>query len=144
MVSKVISDSLARDQTLAAGLVSRFSQWKPPGCLVADARPSERAATRGDDVLVLTISMHLPFTQKWWCGAEGIDRVVMLSDFKNREVGQNYGLRDNGLLARAVFVIAAARQRVASRGHTRSILRRVQEREYWFRCRITRNAPTAP
>ncbi|MBY0307128.1 MAG: thiol peroxidase [Phycisphaerales bacterium] len=68
---------------------------------------NQRAAGLGDGVVVLTVSMDLPFAQKRWCGAAGIDRVVTLSDFKRREVGERYGLRmaENGLLARAVTVI---------------------------------------
>ncbi|MBX3358227.1 MAG: thiol peroxidase [Phycisphaeraceae bacterium] len=70
---------------------------------------NERAASLDSDVVILTVSMDLPFAQKRWCGAEGIDRVVMLSDSKNREAGKRYGvlIRENGLLARAVFVIDA-------------------------------------
>lgn len=58
---------------------------------------------------VLCISKDLPFAQKQFCGAEGIDRVVMLSDFRN-DFGNNYGvlITDGpmrGLLSRAVVVI---------------------------------------
>ena len=35
-----------------------------------------------DDVVVLTISMDLPFAQKRWCGAAGVDKVITLSDTK--------------------------------------------------------------
>lgn len=70
---------------------------------------NERASSLGDGVVVLTVSMDLPFAQKRWCGAAGVDRVITLSDSKRREVGQHYGLRirENGLLARAVTVIDA-------------------------------------
>ena len=70
---------------------------------------NERASSLGDRVVVLTVSMDLPFAQKRWCGAAGVDRVITLSDSKRREVGQHYGLRirENGLLARAVTVIDA-------------------------------------
>lgn len=68
---------------------------------------NERASALGDQIVVLTVSMDLPFTQKKWCGAAGIDRVVTLSDSKLRQVGDRYALRirENGLLARAVTVI---------------------------------------
>lgn len=58
---------------------------------------------------VLCISKDLPFAQKEFCGAEGIDRVVMLSDFRNN-FGSTYGvqIKDGamrGLLSRAVIVV---------------------------------------
>ena len=58
---------------------------------------------------VLCISKDLPFAQKEFCGAEGIDHVVMLSDFRN-DFGTDYGvqIKDGpmrGLLSRAVVVI---------------------------------------
>lgn len=68
---------------------------------------NERASALGAGVVVITVSMDLPMTQKKWCGAAGIERVVTLSDYKYRQVGAEYGLRiqQTGLLARAVTVI---------------------------------------
>lgn len=58
---------------------------------------------------VLCISKDLPFAQKQFCGAEGIDHVVMLSDFRT-DFGNNYGVQIadgpmRGLLSRAVIVV---------------------------------------
>jgi len=58
---------------------------------------------------VLCISKDLPFAQKAFCGAEGIDRVIMLSDFRS-DFGMQYGVQlaegpMRGLLSRAVVVI---------------------------------------
>jgi thiol peroxidase len=58
---------------------------------------------------VLCISKDLPFAQKQFCGAEGIDHVVMLSDFRT-DFGNNYGVQIadgpmKGLLSRAVIVV---------------------------------------
>lgn len=68
---------------------------------------NQRAASLGDNVVVLAVSLDLPFAQKRWCGAEGVDRVVPLSDYKHREFISNWGLRirENGLIARSVYVI---------------------------------------
>ncbi len=65
------------------------------------------AATMSDDIVVLTISMDLPFAQARWCGANEVDKVETASDFKSREFGDSYGVhvKENGLLARAVFVL---------------------------------------
>jgi thiol peroxidase len=58
-------------------------------------------------VKVLTISVDLPFAQKRWCGAAGIDNVQVLSDHRDVSFGQAYGvlIKELRLLARAVFVI---------------------------------------
>lgn len=59
------------------------------------------------DVKVLTISVDLPFAQKRWCGAAGIDRVQTYSDHRDLSFGEAYGvaIKELRLLARAVFVI---------------------------------------
>ena len=66
-----------------------------------------------DNTVVLCISKDLPFAQKRFCGAEGIDRAVTLSDFRNRGFGKSYGVELTsssfaGLFARAVVVIDAS------------------------------------
>lgn len=60
-----------------------------------------------ENVTVLTISMDLPFAQKRWCGAAGIDKVVTLSDYKDGNFGMAYGTfnKDWRLESRAVFVV---------------------------------------
>lgn len=68
---------------------------------------NELAGSLSDDVVILTISMDLPFAQARWCGAHEVDKVETASDFKTREFGDSYGVhvKENGLLARAVFVL---------------------------------------
>ena len=68
---------------------------------------SDYAKSMSDDIVVLTISMDLPFAQARWCGANDVDNVVTASDFKSREFGDSFGVhvKENGLLARAVFVL---------------------------------------
>jgi len=66
-----------------------------------------------DNTVVLCISKDLPFAQKRFCGAEGIDRAITLSDFRNRGFGKAYGVELTtsafaGLFARAVVVIDPA------------------------------------
>ena len=60
--------------------------------------------------VVLTISLDLPFAQKRWCGAAGIDKVITLSDYRERSFGLGYGvlIKELLLLTRAVFVVDAA------------------------------------
>ncbi len=56
---------------------------------------------------VLTISLDLPFAQKRFCDAFSIKNVTVLSDYKDREFGNKYGLliKELGLLSRAVLVV---------------------------------------
>jgi len=59
------------------------------------------------DVVVLSISLDLPFAQKRFCLAEGLDAIVTLSDYKDREFGNKYGflIKELALLARGTVVI---------------------------------------
>jgi thiol peroxidase len=76
-------------------------------CSTETRRFNQEAASLGDDVVILTVSMDLPFAQKRWCGAAGVDRVVTLSDHRDASFGLAYGvlIKDVRLLARAVFVV---------------------------------------
>ena len=70
-------------------------------------RFNEAAAKLGPDVVILTVSMDLPFAQKRWCGAEGISAVKTVSDHRQASFGLAYGvlMPDLRLHARAVFVV---------------------------------------
>jgi len=76
-------------------------------CNVETRRFNTEAAKLGPDVVILTVSMDLPFAQKRWCGAAGIDRVITVSDHRDASFGIGYGvlIKDLRLLARAVFVV---------------------------------------
>lgn len=76
-------------------------------CAVQTRKFNEAASDFGEDVVILTISMDLPFAQKRWCGAEGIDRVITLSDHKLASFGEAYGvlIKELRLLNRAVFIV---------------------------------------
>ncbi len=78
-----------------------------PVCDIQTKRFNEEVSQLGDSVVLLTISLDLPFAQKRWCGTAGTTNVVTLSDYKDRSFGQAYGLyiKELGLLARAVYVI---------------------------------------
>ena len=76
-------------------------------CSIETMKFNGAASELGEAVAVITVSMDLPFAQKRWCAAEGADRVVTLSDYKERCMGQHYGvlMKESGLLARSIFVI---------------------------------------
>lgn len=66
-----------------------------------------KEAEKLKDVVVLTISMDLPFAQKRWCGSEGIKNVITLSDHRDAEFGISYGvlIKELRLLKRSVFLV---------------------------------------
>lgn len=76
-------------------------------CDAETRRFNEEASKLGEDVVVYTVSVDLPFAQKRWCGAAGIDRVITVSDHKDLSFGKAYGvaIEELRLLARAVFVV---------------------------------------
>lgn len=78
-----------------------------PVCDLEVRRFNKEAASLGNDVVILTLSMDLPFAQKRWCGTAGVDRVVTLSDHREGNFGFAFGLliKELRLLARSVIVI---------------------------------------
>lgn len=76
-------------------------------CDIMTRRFNEEAVKLGDDVVVLAVSMDLPFGQNRWCIAADVKNVYILSDHRTALFGLAYGvlLKDLRLLARAVFVV---------------------------------------
>ncbi|CAM3759406.1 thiol peroxidase [Mesobacillus zeae] len=77
------------------------------GVCDAQTRRFNEEAAKLDNVEILTVSVDLPFAQKRWCGSNGIDKVVTLSDHRELSFGEAYGvgIKELRLLARAVFVV---------------------------------------
>jgi thiol peroxidase len=90
-------------------IISSVPSLDTPVCDTETRRFNQEAANLPGDVVVLTISLDLPFAQKRWCGAAGIEKVTTLSDYRERSFGQNYGvlIKELLLLTRAIFVIDA-------------------------------------
>ncbi|MHC4104403.1 MAG: thiol peroxidase, partial [Planctomycetota bacterium] len=78
-----------------------------PVCDIQTKKFNEQAALLGDDVVVLTISMDLPFAQQRWCGSANVENVQTLSDHAKAEFGTGFGIliKELRLLARTVFVV---------------------------------------
>ncbi|WP_018662485.1 thiol peroxidase [Heyndrickxia acidiproducens] len=76
-------------------------------CDAQTRRFNEEAAKLGKEVKVLTISCDLPFAQKRWCTASGLEHVQVLSDHRDLSFGKAYGavMKELRLLARSVFVL---------------------------------------
>ncbi len=91
-------------------LITVVPSLDTPVCDTMTRRFNEEAAGLSDDLVVYTVSVDLPFAQKRWCGAAGIEGVQTLSDYQDRDFGLHYGLltKELKLLARAVLVINRA------------------------------------
>ena len=88
-------------------IFSVFPSVDTPVCSLQNIRFNREASALGDGVAVLSISVDLPFAQKRFCAAEGIDRVYVYSDHRDLDFGMKYGMVIEGLrlLTRAVVVV---------------------------------------
>ncbi len=91
-------------------IISAVPSLDTPVCDMETRRFNQEAANLPEKAVVLTVSLDLPFAQKRWCGAAGIDRVVTLSDYQDRSFAQAYGvlIKELKLLSRSIFIVDAA------------------------------------
>ncbi|MDY7027372.1 MAG: thiol peroxidase [Spirochaetota bacterium] len=80
------------------------------GTCATSAKTFDKRAHTLPNTVIITISMDLPFAQKRFCQAEGVDNVVTLSAFRSPSFGRDYGVQMTdgpleGLLSRAVVVL---------------------------------------
>jgi thiol peroxidase len=90
-------------------IIATVPSLDTPVCDLETKRFNEEAG-KLPNVEIVCISMDLPFAQKRWCGASGVDKVVTASDHRDASFGKSYGVLISGgnldrILARAVFVI---------------------------------------
>ena len=95
-----------RDTGNHVRIISVIPSLDTPVCDAQTKRFNEEAA-KLQGVDIITVSMDLPFAQKRWCGAFGVDKVKMLSDHKEASFGSNYGtlIKDLRIESRAIFVL---------------------------------------
>jgi thiol peroxidase len=76
-------------------------------CSAQTHRFNKEASDLGEQVVILTVSADLPYAQRRWCGAEGVDRVVTLSDHRDMNFSDAYGVHvvDLRICQRALFVL---------------------------------------
>lgn len=88
-------------------IISSVPSLDTPVCDTETRKFNEEAARLGENTVILTISMDLPFAQKRWCGAAGVTRVRTLSDHRDGAFGLAYGalIKELRLLARVIFVV---------------------------------------
>jgi thiol peroxidase len=88
-------------------VISAVPSLDTPTCDMETRRFNSVAAGLADNIVILTVSMDLPFAQKRWCGAAGVEKVIAISDHREAQFGNAYGvlIKELRLLARAIFVI---------------------------------------
>jgi thiol peroxidase len=88
-------------------IISSMPSLDTSVCDMMTRKFNEDAVALGADVMVLAISMDLPFAQDRWCIAADVENVYMFSDHRTASFGQAFGvlIKDLRLLARAVFVV---------------------------------------
>ena len=107
---KAVDDSLKDVNLAGTGSGVRIFSVVPsldtPVCDAQTKRFNEEAG-KLPDVKIYTFSMDLPFAQKRWCGAYGVDHVKMVSDHRDGSFGQAYGtlIKDLRIMSRAIFVV---------------------------------------
>ncbi|MBN2180498.1 MAG: thiol peroxidase [Sedimentisphaerales bacterium] len=88
-------------------LISSVPSLDTSVCDIQTKTFNEKAKSLSDNIVILTISMDLPFAQQRWCGAAGVENVQTLSDHRKAEFGKAFGvfIEELRLLARAVFIV---------------------------------------
>jgi len=88
-------------------VVSVTPSLDTPVCDAQLRRFNTSATTLGEDVVVLNVSMDLPFANKRFCSVAGIEKALTLSDHRDALFGTAYGvlIKELRLLARSIFVI---------------------------------------
>lgn len=107
VVDTAMSPVRLSDFTGKIKIISSVPSLDTPVCDTETRRFNQEAANLPENIVLLTISMDLPFAQSRWCGAAGIDRVKTLSDYQERSFGIGYGvlIKELKLLSRSIFVI---------------------------------------
>jgi len=90
-------------------IISAVPSLDTPVCDMETRRFNQEAAKLPGNVVVLTVSMDLPFAQKRWCAAAGVEKVKTLSDYQDRSFAEAYGVlvKELKLLSRSLFVVDA-------------------------------------
>lgn len=88
-------------------IISVTPSLDTPDCDMQARRFNQEAANLPEDVVVLNISMDLPFAISRFCTVAGIDKVKAFSDHRDASFGRAYGvlIKELRLLTRAIFII---------------------------------------
>ena len=108
LVDNALKPVTLKDTGNHVRIISVIPSLDTPVCDAQTKKFNEEVANL-PGVDILTVSMDLPFAQKRWCGAFGVDKVKMLSDHKDGSFGENYGtlIKELRIESRAIFVVDA-------------------------------------
>jgi thiol peroxidase len=106
LVDTALKTVALKDTGAKVRIISVVPSLDTPVCDAQTKRFNEEAASL-PGVEILTVSMDLPFAQKRWCGAFGVDKVRMLSDHRDGSFGSHYGtlIKELRIESRAIFVL---------------------------------------
>jgi thioredoxin-dependent peroxiredoxin len=96
-----------RDSAGKVRIIAALPSLDTDVCDRETRRFNQEAASLSKDIVIEVVSTDLPYTQKRWCGAAGVDQVRTLSDHMSAEFGEKYGvlIKERRILRRAVFVV---------------------------------------
>jgi thiol peroxidase len=106
LVDNSLKPVTLKDTGKGVRIISVVPSLDTPVCDAQTKKFNEEAANL-PGVDIFTVSMDLPFAQKRWCGAFGVDKVKMLSDHKDSSFGEHYGtlIKELRIESRAIFVL---------------------------------------
>jgi len=106
LVDNSLKPVTLKDTGKGVRIISVVPSLDTPVCDAQTKKFNEEAANL-PGVDIFTVSMDLPFAQKRWCGAFGVDKVKMLSDNKDSSFGEHYGtlIKELRIESRAIFVL---------------------------------------
>jgi len=109
LVANDLSTVSLQDSAGKVRIISVVPSVDTPVCSISTKKFNTELDSFPDSVVGYTVSVDTPFAQKRWCGAEGVEKMKTLSDFKTHDFMKNYGvyLTDVGISARAVFIVDA-------------------------------------
>ena len=130
LVRTDLSEVTAKELAGQRVVLNIFPSLDTPTC-AASVRKFNARANEKPNTTILCVSADLPFAQKRFCGAEGLDNVVPASAFRSPDFGKTYGVTlvdgpMKGLLARAVVVVDGAGKVI----HTELVPEIAQEPDY--------------
>ncbi|QLE52703.1 thiol peroxidase (plasmid) [Nostoc sp. C057] len=78
-----------------------------PVCAIVTKKFSNALKGLGNTIVAYAVSADLPFAQSRWCVSEGIENIIMLSDYRSMDFARGWGLliQELGLLTRAIYVV---------------------------------------
>ena len=99
-----VASTQFKDKTM---IISVFPSVDTSVCALQNIRFNREASKLGDDVVVVALSVDLPFAQKRFCAAEHIDNVRVYSDYRDLDFGMKYGfvIKELRLLGRGAVVV---------------------------------------